>query len=307
MKGKTFDDEPVKVDNVEDFSIIDCTFSYDKNEKDMLELYNCRNVKVIDCTFKDKKTKGNFIHLKGEKTSENTIEDCTFRNHKFGGRNGGEAIIIGLGEYSGCKFKTHIKNCEFIKCNGDPEMVSIKSCNNILEGNTVKDGTRGNFTIRNGGFNEIINNTFIGTGGIRVLGKRNKIIGNIHKKNKSKDFPPLTIENADEPEDKNFENGKPTCKKIKKNTAYAQAKDNTIENNRYEDCDLCVIWGKKSKDEVPEGNEFRNNILIANSVRSKFLEFASKRETHLRNNTFSNNKMNGSRADLGAMPKAAIA
>jgi hypothetical protein len=79
------------------------------------------------CTLRDKTNKGNFIHIKGEKSRGNLIESSVFRNHAYDGGNGGEAIIIGDNDMSGCMFETTIKKCEFIRCKGDDEIVSIKN------------------------------------------------------------------------------------------------------------------------------------------------------------------------------------
>ncbi len=291
-----------------DCKIIDCTFKDKDTTGDMLSLEDCENCKVTGCTFQNKKAKGNFIHVRGANSKRNRIEGCTFRDHKFTGKNGGEAIIIGLDVYTGCRFKTFVRECKFINCSGDPEMVSIKSCDNELEGNTIKDSTRGNFTIRNGGFNKIIENTFIGSGGIRVLGDGNEITGNTHKNNDNKKFPPLSIENGNIENDENFRNGKPIDRKGKGTDLYARAKNNTIEDNTYENCKgVCVVWGKANRPDKPRGNKFRKNTLIANSVDSTFLEFDNKAEEDKNKNTFEDNKMNGSRAKRGDLPEGAIA
>jgi poly(beta-D-mannuronate) lyase len=311
IKGKTFDDESLEVDDVKDFEIIDCTFTHDKG--DMLVLKNCKDVTVKDCTFKGKDKKGNFIHIKGEESFENRIVHCTFKDHTFNGTNGGEAIIIGLAEYTGCRFKTVVKDCTFNNCSGDPELISIKSCENEIEGNTIKNWKRGNITIRNGGFNKILNNTFIGDGGgIRVFGDGNRIIGNHHKDNDNteKKRRPLIIGNGDRETDKHFKDGKPLEKPKKgdgKYDGYAQAKNNIIEDNIFENCKgTAVIWGLEGNPEKPIGNKFRKNTLIADRVESKFLEFHDGAEDKKEKNTFENNKMKGDEAKRGDLPKEAI-
>lgn len=288
-------------------------FTYN-DEGDQLLLENCVDCKILRCTFRDKDTKGNFIHIKGEESKGNRIEHCTFRNHTFDGTNGGEAIIIGLDEYSGCEFKTYVRKCEFINCRGDPELVSIKSCGNVLENNKIiasENDARGNFTVRNGGFNIIQNNVFEGAGGIRILGDGNKTRGNYHKNNDNEKFRPLAIENGDIPTDLNFEDGKPSGRKgpDRDDTKYAQAKNNLIEDNIYENCEgICVVWGKATDREFkPKKNTFKNNLLIAEDKDSRFLRAVDENaEIEDNENSFEDNKMYGEKAESGDIPDDAI-
>ena len=308
--------EKVVLRNCEDCTIERETFTYNE-EGDQLQLDNCVNTKIIGCTFKDKDTKGNFIHIRGEKSKRNRIERCTFRDHTFRNEqenNGGEAIIIGLDKWTGCKFKTVVQNCEFINCRGDPELVSIKSCENELKNNKIisnGENAQGNFTVRNGGFNIIQDNVFEGTGGIRITGDGNKIIGNYHKNNDSKDFRPLAIENGNIEDDENIRDGKPIDREGKKTTRYARAKNNLIEGNIYENCQgACVVWGKSGRPLEPRRNTFRKNILIAEDKDSIFLRLRND-ETELDldgedRNRFENNKMHGKKAERGKIPKETV-
>jgi hypothetical protein len=276
----------------------------------MLELYNCKDVSLIECTFNDKDTKGNFIHIKGKESKRNRIEGCTFKDHKGSHGNGREAIIVGGGQWSGCSFETHIIGCTFINCKADDEIVSIKSCENVFEGNTIKDRCNGNITIRHGGRNHILNNRFEGSGyGIRVLGDGNEIKGNIHKDNdhEQDNRRPLIIENGDRENDKHFEDGEPKCRDGDENyDDYARAKNNTIEDNTYEECKgVCVIWGRGDRGEgkfKPIGNTFKNNTLVANDKGSTFLEFRNNAGELKNKNTFEGNKMKGDKAKPGDLP-----
>lgn len=313
--GKTFD-ERVVIENVEGFQMIDCKFTHDGDD-DVLYLEDCRKVKIIDCEFPGKRKKGNFIDITGHKSNKIEIIDCEFKNHTHTpDENGGEAIMIGRGEYSGCKFRTLIKGCTFKNCGGDDELISIKTCENVLEDNRFEDWDHGAISIRNGGFNVIRNNKLIGKGGgIIVRGRGNKIIGNTHKNNNNTkdDFRPLVIEMGNEPEDKNFENRKPLedPKKGPTNTKYARAIDNTIKDNTYENCKgPCVVWGQENRDEKPKDNIFTDNTLKADDVDSKFLELAQEsgidKEELMKDNTIKNNKMKGDKAKLGDLPEKAI-
>jgi Chondroitinase B len=293
----------VVLENCRDCTIEGVTFTHNVRAEDMLTLKDCVECKIINCTFKGKDTKGNFIHVKGEDSKRNLIERCTFKDHTFDGGNGGEAIIVGGGQFSGCRFETKIRKCEFINCKGDDEIVSIKSCNNVFENNEIKDNCEGNITIRHGGFNQILNNKFIGSGfGIRVLGDGNDIKGNYHKNNNydgEDDRRPLYIDNGDRENDGHFRDGEPSDEEGDSSyDGYARAKNNTIEGNVYENCEgICVVWGRTNKDEKPRRNTFRNNILKADQKDSEFLKFDNGADRD--ENRFEGNKMFGEHADRG--------
>jgi hypothetical protein len=284
-------------------------FSYNDGPEDMLELNNCVNCKIINCTFHDRDRKGNFIHLRGTKTKGNIIENCTFKDHTGQDNNGGEAIIIGLDDFSGCIYETTVRKCEFINCRGDPEIISIKSVDNVIENNCIRASCDGNITVRHGGRTIIKNNVFEGSaGGIRILGFGNKIIGNYHKDNDNDSVKrrPLIIQNGLKKRDPNFDdNDQP--KNVKGDSAtYAQARKNIIEDNVYDNCGgpkACVSWGWKQETEEgkpehelePENNEFRRNILIADRKDSELINFINKGQ----GNTFEGNKLYGSKAKPG--------
>jgi hypothetical protein len=302
--------EQVVIRNCEDCTIEGVTFSYE-GQGDQLELGDCIGCKVLGCTFRGKSTKGNFIHIKGEDSSRNLIEGCTFRDHTHDLKeNGGEAIIVGDNELSGCLFETTIRKCEFINCKGDDELVSVKSCRNVLENNKIHDDCHGNICIRHGGFNIIQNNLFDGSnGGIRVYGDGNEIKNNYHKNNKKSEENrrPLLIENGNVDDDENVPNGKPIGKKGDNENyeGYACAKNNQIEGNIYENCkEICVLGGRKNQSSKPKNNTFRNNILIADSEDSEFVKFINGAE--IDENTFEDNKMYGGKAKPGDLPESAV-
>ncbi len=305
LKNREITDEPVKLKNCEDCTIIGCDFSYNKSGEAMLTLENCKRCKVLKCDFHDKDTKGNFIKIIGKESKENLIEGCEFYDHTYDRGNGGEPVRIGESPYSGCRFNTKVRYCRFRNLTADPETVSIKSCGNLLEHNEHID-CDSNFTIRHGGFNKIKNNKFTGSGGIRVYGNTNEITGNYHQNNNNDNTKrrPLWIGNANFEDDLNFDRqGRPTDpprdkKKACSHAGYARAKNNTIEDNIYDNCKgTCVVWGvqayprkikktcdgKKIKVEgpkqlpIPSKNKFRKNTIIGDQINrdTTLLEFSS--------------------------------
>lgn len=97
------------------------------------------------------------------------------------GENGGETIRIGTSQQSQSDSFTVVEDNFFERCDGEVEIVSIKSGKNILRRNVVVE-SQGAFVMRHGHGNTIEDNVFFGngvkyTGGIRVI-NRNQVVRN---------------------------------------------------------------------------------------------------------------------------------
>jgi poly(beta-D-mannuronate) lyase len=98
------------------------------------------------------------------------------------GSNGGECIRVGNAQYSLVSSQTIIENNYFENCDGEVEIVSIKSCDNIIRNNTFYL-SQGVLALRHGNRNIVEGNAFIGgeiknTGGIRIVNAGHKIKNN---------------------------------------------------------------------------------------------------------------------------------
>jgi poly(beta-D-mannuronate) lyase len=156
---------------------------------------------VVDCAYRF------FAHLAG---SDNRIDHCYLagktndsptlqvevesrpnhhridHNH-FGprpplGRNGGETIRLGYSWQSMSNSATVVEHNLFERCDGEIEIISNKSCENIYQDNTFAD-CAGMLTLRHGNRCRVDNNFFIGhhkrgSGGIRVIGEDHTILNN---------------------------------------------------------------------------------------------------------------------------------
>jgi parallel beta-helix repeat protein len=331
VNGDTFS-ESVKLDSVDGFEVIECTFTHDDGGDSVLELNNCKNIRLTkchfpnkkkdhdvvfldnncknirikDCNFDGKTNQGNFIDIRDAFNVH--IEDCTFKNHKYSGKNGGEAILIGRGKDNAGDFDAHVTHCDFVNCSGDPELISIKQSKTEIVDNTFegKDWTRGNVSIRFGKPNTIKKNTFKGSGGgIVVRGSGNTISDNIHINNHNMtddnddpyDFRPLTLENGKHDDHDTWE--------------YAPAVKNTIHHNTYQDCKgPCIVLGQdqnREQDAIPKENTFSNNIVKADNEESLFLLVPKyrgedeKRKKIIKANTYENNELRGTRAKPGPL------
>ncbi|OJF69274.1 alginate lyase [Alteromonas sp. V450] len=123
--------------------------------------------------------------------SKSSIENHHLIDHNyFGyrpelGSNGGETLRIGTSHYSLENSFTHVENNVFERCNGEVEIISVKSGGNIIHGNTFIE-SRGTLTLRHGNNNVVTNNVFLGngvhnTGGVRVINANQEVANNLFK------------------------------------------------------------------------------------------------------------------------------
>ena len=97
-------------------------------------------------------------------------------------RNGGETIRVGYSHQSMTNSATLVESNLFEQCDGENEIISNKSCENIYRFNTFRD-CGGMFTLRHGNRCRVEGNFFFGngkrgSGGIRVIGEDHVVINN---------------------------------------------------------------------------------------------------------------------------------
>ena len=165
-----------------------------------------KHCRLTECSVTDSTYKF-FVHLAGAenrmdhcylagKTSESPtlqIEAESKPNHHlidhnhFGprpplGRNGGETMRVGYSWQSMSNSATVVEYNLFDQCDGEIEIISNKSCENVYRNNTFLD-CAGMLTLRHGNRCVVENNFIIahhkrGSGGIRVIGEDHKIVNN---------------------------------------------------------------------------------------------------------------------------------
>lgn len=311
---RKFSDEGVHLISCSNCTIVGCDFSFNAIDKPMLSLKNCVNCVITRCKFHDKTTKGQLIKIQGENSKGNVIENCEFYNQTFDDENGGESVQIGLSPFSGCSFDTVIKNCYFHDLRADAENISIKSCGNVIENNLFANNYS-NITFRHGGHNKVLNNVFIGSGGIRLYGDHNEVTGNYHfgnddrkddneKHKKAKKFRPLLVGSGTSEDDPNFKSeGIASGKKGCSHHVYAQAKNNIIENNIYHNCKgVCVDWGYKIVELKEEDRNHPDKVCEENNGK-KFRMKGPPLSENLPaiNNSFKNNTLIADEANLSSI------
>lgn len=194
---------------------------FTSKDRTALQLSGCNNVRVTRCHFnltqtnKDKDLK--YVLIDGMKSNRNRVDHCLFEEkhgmgqmlaiHGYGDQvsqydlvdhnyfknngprieNGQETIRIGLSGLSMSSGFTTIEYNYFENCDGDPEYISNKSCDNTIRYNTFKN-CQGQLVFRHGNRSAAYGNFIIGDGvkqdvaGIRVHGSDHKVYNNYMEK-----------------------------------------------------------------------------------------------------------------------------
>ncbi|WP_407564614.1 chondroitinase-B domain-containing protein [Streptomyces sp. 184] len=135
--------------------------------------------------FEEKHQLGNFITIDGSETQQSQhdlIDHNHFRNMGPRAENEMEAIRVGWSGISRSNGFTVVESNLFENCDGDPEIVSVKSNDNIVRYNTFRT-SQGVLSQRHGNRGSFHGNFFLGegkagTGGIRIYGQDHKIYNN---------------------------------------------------------------------------------------------------------------------------------
>lgn len=162
--------------------ITNCVFD-GGTPKFLLRVFGTRH-RIDHCYFANKTS--------GEPTLQVEVDEKTSNYHRidrnhFGyraplGRNGGETIRVGYSFQSLWNSRTTVEENLFERCDGEIEIISSKSCENVYRANTFRD-CDGMLTLRHGNRNLVDGNFFFGggkrgSGGIRVIGEDHVIINN---------------------------------------------------------------------------------------------------------------------------------
>ncbi len=164
-----------------------------------------RHNQLDHCSFINKKNMGVLLAviLDDERSRENfhSIDHNYFGLRIPLGSNGGEIIRVGVSQHCQFNSNTQIVNNYFEQCDGETEIVSIKSGSNIIINNVFKE-CQGSVVLRHGDYNTVRHNYFLGndkrgTGGVRVINKGQKVDSNVFYKCRGVDFrSPLAIMNG---------------------------------------------------------------------------------------------------------------
>lgn len=237
----------------------DATFEPKEKENRWIGIYGEGN-QFDHCTIKGKKNKGTtlVVWLGGQNSGRHRITANHFAERPRLGKNGGETIRIGDSKTSMMKAECLVEGNYFYRCDGEAECISNKSCGNTYRGNWFVE-TQGTLTLRHGNDCLVEGNRFAGqdrtqTGGIRIIGERHRVVGNVLFGLRGDKFRSAIC----------LVNGIPGSQAHE----YFQVKDAVIEGNTVIDCKDSVVIGYNDRDEpeatlAPEGIRFIANYIEA--------------------------------------------
>ncbi len=222
--------------------------------------------RIDHCYFKGKSNRGCTIAAEASQTPVyNRIDHNYFDFRPELGENGGETVRIGLSSTSLFSARITVEENIFKNCDGEVEIISNKSCDNIIRNNLFYH-SKGTITLRHGKRAVVEGNYFIGDGstsfgGIRVTGEGHRVYNNYFYKIGGKGhYGPISFRNA-------WENS-PLH-------GYDQVKDCLVYSNTFVDCEtpFYVGVGKDEKSVViPVATQVFNNVLYGNRKSLEVVE-----------------------------------
>jgi hypothetical protein len=134
-------------------------------------------------TFQNKNTHGVFLQISGPgehaMSKRVHVHHNYFFNHTYGGSNGGESIRLGFSFRQQGSAQAIVEYNLLEKANGDSEAISVKSSDNIIRYNTLRN-SRGQITLRHGNRNRVDGNLMLGgSSGIRTYGNDHMVVNNV--------------------------------------------------------------------------------------------------------------------------------
>lgn len=272
--------------------------NYNPSNKDTdykwVSLYGQYN-RVDNCYFYGKKHSGTtlVVWLANDDIEEyHTIDHNYFGYRPELGYNGGETIRIGTSSYSMDNSRCIVEYNYFERCNGETEIISNKSCENIYRYNTFVE-CEGILTLRHGNRCTVEGNYFFGNGntnagGVRVIGEDHKVFNNYFENLRGTGFYAAIP----------IMNGVPNSPLNR----YFQVKNARVVNNTFVNCRQNITIGFHADNELtlpPLNCTIANNVVSTNSDMPLITV-----EAEPINMTYSANVMFGS--TLGISPDSGI-
>lgn len=248
---------------VTETSIISFNNPQRMDDNDWVSLYG-KNNRLDHCSFVNKLNMGVLLAvlLDDDRSRQNfhSIDHNYFGKRVPLASNGGEIIRVGMAQHCQYNSNTRITDNFFEYCDGEAEIISIKSGENIVRGNFFKE-SQGSVVLRHGDNNTVENNVFWGngktaTGGVRVINKGQWIVNNFFYKCTGVDFrAPLSIMN-----------GIPNSPAIR----YVQVQDAVIANNTFYECaPFSLCEGSDAERTLPPTRSFVANNIVYNSLNGR--------------------------------------
>jgi len=243
-----------------DCRITECSFeqttgSRDDTKSRWLNVYG-RGNRVDHCYFSGKRNRGPTLVVWVDDTEgTHRIDHNHFGPRPELGENGGETIRIGTSDVSELISRTIVEKNYFERCDGEAEIISNKSCENIYRYNRF-ERCSGTLTLRHGHRCVVEGNLFLGhrekhTGGVRIIGSDHRVTNNYFEGLRG-DAERAAI---------CLMNGIPDSPLH----GYAPVQDALIAHNTFVDCKVSMEFGVRSSEKnsvVPTGCRVSHNAFL---------------------------------------------
>lgn len=154
----------------------------DTTEYKWISLFGTNN-RVDHCFVSGKNHDGATVVVwVGDGPNDHRIDHNYFADRPVLGRNGGETLRVGTSSVSMTISRTVVEHNLFERCDGEIEIISSKSGENVYRHNTFRS-SKGMLTLRHGNANIVAGNFFLGqdlssTGGVRIIGEDHLVVNN---------------------------------------------------------------------------------------------------------------------------------
>ncbi|MBC7722917.1 MAG: right-handed parallel beta-helix repeat-containing protein, partial [Pedobacter sp.] len=268
--------------------ITNCSINDFNNPKRMDENYWVafygQHNRVDHCTFFNKKNLGVLMAVilddDRSRLNSHSIDNNNFSVRLPLASNAGEIIRVGVSQHCTFYSNTIIKDNLFDNCDGEAEIISIKSCGNIVRNNVFKE-CQGSISLRHGNNNTVEGNIFLGndkegTGGARIINEGNWVVNNLFYNCRGINFrSPLAIMNG--------VFNSPAFR-------YLPVRDAVVANNTFVNCTpFSLCEGSDTERTVPPRNVyFFNNVFLNNKDTTLYNVFDKTDSIYFANNIVSN-------------------
>ncbi len=249
------------------------------NENYWIAFYG-KNNRLDHCSFINKTNLGVLLAVILE-DDRSQLNSHSIDNNYFGkrqplGSNGGEIIRVGVSQQ--CTFYSNsiIHDNLFEECDGEAEVISIKSCGNVVRNNVFKE-CQGSVVLRHGNNNTVEGNMFLGngkkgTGGVRIINEGNWVVNNFFYGCRGEDFrAPLVLMNG-------VFNSPPN--------RYLPVRDAVVANNSFVNCaPISLGEGADKERTVAPANVYIINNIFYNKKDTALLRIYSSTDSiYFKNN-----------------------
>lgn len=263
-------------------SIVDYNPPLKETDYKWVSIYGTHN-RVDHCEFTGKNHQGTTLVVwLANEANYHQIDHNYFGPRPVFGANGAETIRVGTSDYVFNDSYTTIEENIFDRCDGEGEIISIKSVNNIVRNNLFYE-CKGSLSLRSGSDTDVNGNYFIGngkigTGGIHITGENQKVYNNyLYDITGTGIYSAISLRNA-------YVN--PTS------SEYYQVKNAQIVGNTIVNSNMSIAIGTSTSDRdksiIPPINSLISNNIIQTNNKS-LITWVDPTANHPGNVGFDNN------------------